>query len=156
MIGSQSVSEPFSRKRGVGQGCPLAPLLFALAIEPLSQMLKQTMTAMQIDRIHVKQDTTHTVVAMCADDTTIFAGGLDDITHAKEAIQCHMHASVPFMSHSFVLTAHTSHGVSVVFGLKARVNSHTPASAMALSKQPCCTSDQARLLHEQSTKTCTW
>ena len=97
VIGSQSVSEPFSRERGVGQGCPLAPLLFALAIEPLSRMLKQTMTGMQIDRIHVKQHTTHTVVAMCADDTTIFAGGLDDITHAKEAIQCHMDASVPFV-----------------------------------------------------------
>ena len=72
VIGSQSVSVPSSRERGVGQGCPLAPLLFALAIEPLSRMLKQTMTGMLIDRIHVKQDTTHTVVAMCADDTPIF------------------------------------------------------------------------------------
>ena len=51
------------------------------------------MTGIQIDSIHVKQDTTHTVVAMCADDTTIFAGGLDDINHAKEAIQCQMDAS---------------------------------------------------------------
>ena len=42
VIGSQSVSEPFSRERGVGQGCPLTPLLFALAIEPLLRMLKQT------------------------------------------------------------------------------------------------------------------
>ena len=41
VIGSQSVSEPFSRERGVGQGCPLAPILFALVIEPLSRMLKQ-------------------------------------------------------------------------------------------------------------------
>ena len=72
VIGSQSVSEPFSRERGVGQGCPLVPLLFALAIEPLSRMLKQTMTGMQIHHIHVKQDTTHTVVAMCTDDTTHF------------------------------------------------------------------------------------
>ena len=83
VIGSQSVSEPFMRERGVGQGCPLAPLLFALAIEPLSRMLKLTMSGMQIDHIHVKQDTRRTVVAMCADDTTIFAGGLDDIAHAK-------------------------------------------------------------------------
>ena len=51
------------------------------------------MTGMQIDCIHVKQHTTHALVAMCADDTTIIAGGLDDITHAKEAIQCHMDAS---------------------------------------------------------------
>ena len=93
VIGSQSVSEPFNRERGVGQGCPLAPLLFALAIEPLSRMLKQTMSGMHIDRIHAQQDTTRTVVAMCADDTTIFAGGLDDIAHAKEAIQCYMDAS---------------------------------------------------------------
>ena len=93
VIGSHSVSEPFSRERGVGQRCPLAPLLFALAIEPLSWMLKQTMTGMQIDHIHVKQHTTHMVVAMCADDTTIIAGALDDITHAKEAIQCYMDAS---------------------------------------------------------------
>ena len=65
VTGSQSVSEPFSRERGVGQGCPLAPLLFALAIEPLSQMLKQTMTGMQIDRIHVKQHNTHGCGNVC-------------------------------------------------------------------------------------------
>ena len=47
---------------------------------------------MHIDRIHVQQDTTRTVVAMCADDTTIFAGGLDDIALAKEVIQCYMDA----------------------------------------------------------------
>ena len=93
VIGSQSVSEPFNRERGVGQGCPLAPLLFALAIEPLSCMLKQTMSGMHNDRIHVQQDTTRTVVGMCADDTSIFAGGLEDISHAKEAIQCYMDAS---------------------------------------------------------------
>ena len=56
-------------------------------------MLKQTMSGMHIDRIHVQQDKTCTVVAMCADDTTIFAGGLDDIVHAKEVIQCYMEAS---------------------------------------------------------------
>ena len=83
IIGSQSVSEPFMRERGVGQGCPLVPLLFALAIEPLSCMLKLAMSGMHIDRIHVKQDTRRAVVAMCADDITIFAGGLEDIAHAK-------------------------------------------------------------------------
>ena len=55
-------------------------------------MLKQTMSGMHIDQFHVRQDTTRTVVAMHADDTTIFAGGLDDIAHAKEAIQCYMDA----------------------------------------------------------------
>ena len=93
VIGSQSVSESFSRERGVGQGCPLAPFLFALAIEPLSQMLKQTMTAMQIHHIHVKQHIKHAPVAMCADDTTTFANRYHHITHAMDAIQCHMDAS---------------------------------------------------------------
>ena len=65
VIGSQSVSEPFNRERGVGQGCPLVPLLFALAIEPLLRMLKQTMTAMQIHRIHVKQHNTHGCGNVC-------------------------------------------------------------------------------------------
>ena len=93
VIGSQSVSESFSRERGVGQGCPLVPLLFSLAIEPLSQMLKQTMTAMQIHHIHVKQHIKHAPVAMCADDTTTFANRYHHITHAMDAIQCHMDAS---------------------------------------------------------------
>ena len=93
VIGSHSVSEPFRREQGVEQGCPLAPLLFALVILPLSHMLKLTMSGMHIDHIHVKQDTRHTVVAMCADDTTIFVGGLDDIAHAKEVIQCDMDTS---------------------------------------------------------------
>ena len=93
VIGSQSVSEPFRRERGVGQGRPLAPLLFALAIEPLSRMLKLTMSGMHINHIHVKQDTRRTVVAIRADDTTIFAGGPEDTAHAKEAIRCDMDAS---------------------------------------------------------------
>ena len=46
----------------------------------------------------MRSKTQHTVVAMCADDTTIFAGGLDDITHAKDAIQCHMDASSAFIN----------------------------------------------------------
>ena len=67
----------------MGQGCPLVPHLFALVIKPLSCMPKLTMSGMHINHIHVKQDTRRTVVAMCADDTTIFADGLEDITHAN-------------------------------------------------------------------------
>ena len=67
----------------MGQGCALAPLLFALAIEPLSHMLKHTMSGIHIHHIHVQQQAPHAVVAMCAHHTTIIGGGLDDIAHAK-------------------------------------------------------------------------
>ena len=90
VIGSQSVSEPFRRERCVGQGWPLVPLLFALVIEPLSRMPKQTMSGMHIDHIHMKHDTRCTVVAMCSHNITIFAGGLEDIAHENETIQCHV------------------------------------------------------------------
>lgn len=64
----------------MGKGYPLAPLLFAQAIEPPSHIPKLTMRGMHID---VKQDIRHAVVVICANDNTIFAGGLD-IVRANE------------------------------------------------------------------------
>ena len=57
-----------------------------LTIEPLSHMLKQTMTATQIHHIDVKQHTTQALVVMHADDTTIFSGGIHHITHSEDDI----------------------------------------------------------------------
>ena len=40
----------FPRERGVGQGCPCAPLLFALVIDPVARLIKN-----KIDGIPVSQ-----------------------------------------------------------------------------------------------------
>ena len=76
-----------------GTGVHWMPLLFALAIEPLSCTLKQAMSGIHIHHIHVHQQAPRGVVAMCAHDTTIVGGGLDGIAHAKEANQCDMDTS---------------------------------------------------------------
>ena len=56
-------------------------------------MLTGTLKGMKISKINVGQVAEKVVVAMCADDTTIFAGDGEDISKAKEAIQCYMDAS---------------------------------------------------------------
>ena len=79
----------FDRERGVGQGYPCAPLLFALAIDPLACLIKSRIEGIPIsDNVDVKAK-----IALCADDTMIFTASQQDINNAEKALQAYMDAS---------------------------------------------------------------
>lgn len=60
-------SAPFPLHRGTRQGCPLSPLLFALAVEPLAVRLRLEPEVRGF-RLH----TLHEKVSMYADDTLLY------------------------------------------------------------------------------------
>lgn len=70
-------SEPFSVSRGTRQGCPLSPLLFAVAIEPLALFLRQTTQLTGIFR----EGQEHRV-SLYADDLLLY---LSDYSHSLPA-----------------------------------------------------------------------
>ena len=61
-------SQFFTLERGTRQGCPMSPLLFALAIEPLSLALKQYNAGQGI----VRYGSEH-ILSLYADDLLLFA-----------------------------------------------------------------------------------
>lgn len=64
---SNQRSAPFSLFRGTRQGCPLSPLLFALAIEPLSAALKREAGFEGIERWSIEHR-----VSLYADDLLLY------------------------------------------------------------------------------------
>ncbi len=61
------ISDPFSLCRGTRQGCPLSPLLFAIAIEPLAIALRTDSEVQGIFRAGLEQK-----VSLYADDLILF------------------------------------------------------------------------------------
>lgn len=63
------ISEYFKLFRGTWQGCPLSPLLFALALELLAIHVRASQ-----DIIGFRRGINHDVISLYADDTLIYLG----------------------------------------------------------------------------------
>ena len=64
------VSGPFPITRSVRQGCPLAPLLFALVTEPLIRSLYKAQQEGLVSGVRIGNS--HLLTKMFADDTVLF------------------------------------------------------------------------------------
>ena len=84
-------SEYFNLHRGTHQGCPLSPLLFALAIEPLSIALKTSLNISGILRWGIEHK-----VSLYADDLLVYIS--DPVKSAPALIQI-LRQFGPFSGH---------------------------------------------------------
>lgn len=70
-------SEYFNLYRSTRQGCPLSPLLFAIAIEPLSATLKSNPLIKGVTRLGIEQK-----VSLYADDILLYISDFSVSVHA--------------------------------------------------------------------------
>lgn len=101
VICNGNISEPFPLSRGVRQGCPLSPLLYILALEPLGCALRAD------PKIHgIKlPGGTEAKISMYADDTTLILSDDRSIVKSFEMIERYGRAS------GAKLNQQKSHGV---------------------------------------------
>uniref|UniRef100_A0A803TKJ5 Reverse transcriptase domain-containing protein n=1 Tax=Anolis carolinensis TaxID=28377 RepID=A0A803TKJ5_ANOCA len=76
-----SNSRTIEIKSGTKQGCPLSPLLFALAIEPLANLIRsdKSIKGYRIDREEIK-------INLYADDAMVLIGTMDDSVKAVKKV----------------------------------------------------------------------
>ncbi|KAH7415806.1 hypothetical protein KP509_14G061700 [Ceratopteris richardii] len=65
------MSEPFKLTRSIRQGCPLAPLLFAIASDALGWLVKDALTEGKINGVSIPNSPTPLCLQMFADDTNV-------------------------------------------------------------------------------------
>lgn len=78
---NNNFSEYFSLHRSTRQGCPLSPLLFAIAIEPLAILLRSNKEIVGISRSGIEHK-----VSLYADDLLLYVSNIS--TSIPAALQC--------------------------------------------------------------------
>ena len=81
----QNVTRVFVIERSVRQGCPLSPLLYVIALEPLLRRLRDERTSPSLRGVFFAGPITARVSAF-ADDITVFVSRCLDIKAVKEAV----------------------------------------------------------------------
>ena len=89
IIKHDGVTDPFPRQRGVGQGCPAAAVLFAIAIEPLSRALQALLTGLKVGLPPAQA----AKCSLCADDLTAYVAHRTDLNTAISILQLYCQAS---------------------------------------------------------------
>ena len=85
------LTERITQGRGVRQGCPMSPFIFALFVEPLGQLLreKQAEFGLMLPRTLAcnEDDDQYILGTQFADDTTLFSGEVDKLEAAFGCVE---------------------------------------------------------------------